>query len=143
CQARTYRHLRGSVLTPQAIGAPLYTIGHQDREPLNLAGNCGHYRAGMVGVLARLIALRRAEVTGEGDWVDVAVHECQAGCRDRQTTHLTMAAYTGLAVGRLSASEFRMGAGVRSCRDGYVNIMGAANRLPRLLRLIGRADLLE
>ena len=36
-----------------------------------------------------------------------------------------------------------MGAGVRSCRDGYVNIMGAANRLPRLLRLIGRADLLE
>src|SRR4029453_19558822 len=65
------------------------------------------------------------------------------GVRDRQQTYVTMAEYTGLAVGRLSATELRVGAGVRSCRDGYVNVMGAANRLPRLLRLIGRADLLE
>jgi crotonobetainyl-CoA:carnitine CoA-transferase CaiB-like acyl-CoA transferase len=142
-QTGPYRDYRGSELTLQAIGGPLYTNGHQDREPLKLAGHYAHYHAGMVAALATLLALRRAEATGEGDWVDVAVHECQAGCRDRQTTYLTMAAYTGLAVGRLSATELRMGTGIRSCRDGYVNIMGAANRLPRLLRLIGRADLLE
>jgi crotonobetainyl-CoA:carnitine CoA-transferase CaiB-like acyl-CoA transferase len=89
------------------------------------------------------MALRRAEASGAGDWIDLAVHECQAGCRDRQTVNLTIAAYTGLAVGRQGSSVFRMGAGVRSCQDGYVNIMGAANRLPRLLRLIGREDLLD
>jgi len=142
-QTGPYRHYRGSELTLQAIGGPLYTNGHQDREPLKLAGHYAHYHAGAVAALATLIALRRAEASGEGDWIDVAVHECQAGCRDRQSMHLTIAAYTGLAVRRLSATEVRMGAGVRSCRDGYVNIMGAANRLPRLLRLIGRADLLE
>jgi len=142
-QTGPYRDYRGSELTLQAIGGPLYTNGHQDREPLKLAGHYAHYHAGIVAALATLIALRRAEATGEGDWIDVAVHECQAGCRDRQSMHLTIAAYTGLAVRRLSAAEFRMGTGVRSCRDGYVNIMGAANRLPRLLRLIGRADLLE
>ena len=96
----------------------------------------------MVAAVATLMALGRAEASGEGDWIDVSVYECQAGCRDRQSTNLTIAAYTGMSVGR-GPSIWRMGTGVRPCRDGYVNIMGAANRLPRLLRLIGREDLLD
>jgi len=140
-QTGPYRDYRGSELTLQAMGGPLYTNGHQDREPLKLAGHYAHYHAGSVAALATLMALRRAEASGAGDWIDVAVYECQAGCRDRQVVNLTIAAYTGLAVKRLSATEFRMGAGVRPCRDGYVNIMGGANRLPRLVHLIGRADL--
>jgi crotonobetainyl-CoA:carnitine CoA-transferase CaiB-like acyl-CoA transferase len=142
-QTGPYRDYRGSELTMQAIGGPLYTNGHQDREPLKLAGHFAHYHAGLVAALATLMALRRAEASGEGDWIDLALHECQAGCRDRQVMNLVIAAYTGLSVGRLGASVLRMGAGVRSCRDGYINIMGAANRLPRLLRLIGRADLID
>jgi len=141
-QTGPYRDYRSSELTLQAIGGPLYTNGHQDREPLKLAGHYAHYHAGLTAALATLMALRRAEASGEGDWIDIAIHECQAGCRDRQSTNLTIAAYTGLAVGRLGTAVFRMGAGVRPCRDGYVNVMGGANRLPRLLRLIGREDLM-
>lgn len=142
-QTGPYRDYLGSELTLQAIGGPLYTNGHQDRQPLKLAGHFAHYHAGIVAALAALLALRRAEASGEGDWIDLAIHECQAGCRDRQTVNLTIAAYTGMAVGRLSQAERRLGAGVQACQDGYVNIMGAANRLPRLLRLIGRADLID
>ena len=142
-QTGPYRHYRGSELTLQAIGGPLYTNGHQDREPLKLAGHYAHYHAGIVAALASLMALHRAEASGEGDWIDLALHECQAGCRDRQTVNLTIAAYTGLSLRRLGAAVAPMGAGMRVCGDGYVNIMGAGNRLPRLLRLIGRADLLE
>lgn len=142
-QSGPYRDYRGSELTLQAIGGPLYANGHQDREPLKLAGHFAHYHAGIVAALGTLMALRRAEASGQGNWIDLAVHECQAGCRDRQTVNLTIASYTGLAVGRLGSAVFRMGAGVRSCQDGYVNIMGAQNRLPRLLRLIGREDLLD
>ncbi len=142
-QTGPYRDYLGSELTLQAIGGPLYTNGHQDREPLKLAGHFAHYHAGIVAALASLMALRRAETSGAGDWIDLAVHECQAGCRDRQSVNLTIAAYTGLPVKRQASSVFRMGAGVRSCQDGYVNIMGAANRLPRLLRLIGREDLVD
>ncbi len=141
-QSGPYRDYRGSELTLQAMGGPLITNGHEDREPLKLAGHYAHYHAGMVAAVATLMALRRAEASGEGDWIDVSVYECQAGCRDRQSTNLTIAAYTGMSVGR-GPSGWRMGAGVRPCRDGYVNIMGAANRLPRLLRLIGREDLLD
>jgi crotonobetainyl-CoA:carnitine CoA-transferase CaiB-like acyl-CoA transferase len=127
-QTGPYRDYRGSELTLQAIGGPLYTNGHQDREPLKLAGHYAHYHAGLTAALATLMALRRAEASGEGDWIDIAIHECQAGCRDRQSTNLPIAAYTGLAVGRLGTAVFRMGAGVRPCRDGYVNVMGGANR---------------
>jgi crotonobetainyl-CoA:carnitine CoA-transferase CaiB-like acyl-CoA transferase len=142
-QTGPYRDYRGSELIAQAIGGPLYANGHRDREPLKLAGHYAHYHAGAVAALASLMALRRAEASGEGDWIDVSLQECQAGCRDRQSVYLTIAAYTGLATGRLGTTALRMGAGVRPCRDGYVNIMGGANRLPRLLRLIGRPDLLE
>ncbi len=141
-QTGPYRDYRGSEFTLQAIGGPLYTNGHQDREPLKLAGHYAHYHAGLTAALATLMALRRAEASSEGDWIDIALHECQAGCRDRQSTNLTIAAYTGLAVGRLGTAVFRMGAGVRPCNDGYVNVMGGWNRLPRLLRLIGREDLI-
>ena len=142
-QTGPYRDYRGSELTLQAIGGPMYTNGIQDREPLKLAGHYAHYHAGLVAALASLMALRRADANGEGDWVDVAVHETQAGCRDRQSMNVTIAAYTGLSMGRLRSLASRLGAGVRPCRDGYVNIMGAANRLPRLLRMIGREDLID
>ena len=142
-QTGPYRDYRASELTLQAMGGPLCANGHQDREPLKLAGHYAEYHAGCVAALAILVALRRAERSGDGDWIDLALHECQAGCRDRQTVFLTMASYSGLAVGRLGSAPRRIGAGVRRCVDGYVNIMGAGNRLARLLRMIGREDVLE
>ena len=78
-----------------------------------------------------MMALRRAESTGIGDWIDVAVHECQAGCRDRRTIQITAASYTGKCGGRLRTVQRTFGIGVRRCADGYVNIMGAGiKRLP-------------
>ncbi|MEE9254081.1 MAG: CoA transferase, partial [Pseudomonadales bacterium] len=142
-QSGPYRDYRASELTLQAMSGPLCANGHQDREPLKLAGHYAQSHAGCVAALATLIALRRAEGSGQGDWIDIALHECQAGCRDRQTVFLTMASYSGMPVGRLGSAPRRIGAGVRPCVDGYVNIMGAANRLPRLLRMIGREDVLE
>ena len=82
-QTGPYKDYRGSELTLQAIGGPLYANGRQDREPLKLAGHYAHYHSGIVTALAVLMALRRAEASGEGDWIDIDIQECQAGCRDR------------------------------------------------------------
>ena len=142
-QTGPYRHYRGSELTLQAMGGALYTNGHETLEPLKLAGHFAHYHAALMLAFAALAAVRRAEATGEGDWIDLSVYECQAGCRDRQCMNVTMAGYSGLSVGRARSSIVRLGAGVRACADGYVNIMGAATRLPKLLTLIGRADLID
>ena len=142
-QTGPYRDYRGSELTLQAFGGALYTNGHETREPLKLAGHFANYHGALMLTFAALTALRRAEVDGEGDWIDLSLYECQAGCRDRQCMYVTMAGYCGVSMGRAQSSVVRLGAGVRECADGYVNIMGAATRLPKLLTLIGRPDLIE
>ena len=143
-QTGPYRDYRGSELTLQAIGGPLVTNGHAEREPLKLGGHYAHYHAGIAAALAALLALFRAESTSAGDWIDLAVYECQAGCRDRRVIQLTIAAYTGLSGGRLAHVQRSLGIGVRRCADGYVNIMGAGvARLPRLLTMIGETQAAE
>jgi crotonobetainyl-CoA:carnitine CoA-transferase CaiB-like acyl-CoA transferase len=141
-QSGPYRDYRGSDLTLQAIGGPLDVTGHRDREPLKLAGNFASHHAGLTAALAIMLARYRVERGGEGDHIDISIYECQAGSRDRRTTNLTVAAYTGIAPRRSGSTAPRLGAGVRACADGFVNLMGAGNRLPSLLKLIGRDDLI-
>jgi len=47
-QTGPYRDYRASELTLQAMGGPLCANGHQDREPLKLAGHYAEYHAGLV-----------------------------------------------------------------------------------------------
>ena len=142
-QTGPYRNFRGSELTLQAIGGALYTNGHETREPLKLAGHFAHYHGALMLAFATLTAIRRAEACSHGDWIDLSIYECQAACRDRQCMYVTIAGYSGQSTGRARSSIVRLGAGVRACADGYVNIMGAATRLPKLLALIGRSDLID
>ncbi len=144
-QTGPYRDYRGTELTLQAIGGPLHQTGNRDREPLKLAGHYAHYHAGISAALAAmLIRLRveRGDPTG-GDYVDLSIHECQNGCRDRRVIHLTAAAYSGTSPKRANVTTQRVGAGVRVCEDGFVNITGTGPRLPKLLKLIDREDLLD
>ena len=143
-QTGPYRNYRGSELTLQAIGGPLHATGAADREPLKVAGHFAHYHAGATAALAMLMALRRtARDRQAGEWIDISVYRCQAGCRDRRTVHLTAASYSGFASGRARPGSRWVGFGVYPCADGFVNVMGAGTRLPRLLEWIGRRDLLE
>ena len=140
-QTGPYSSYQGSEITLQAIGGPLHSNGFHEREPLKLGGQYAHYHAGITAALATLMALRQAASTEKGDWIDISVYECQAGCRDRRSIQLTIAAYTGMAGGRLRNTTRGFGIGVRKCADGYVNIMGAGiKRLPRLLQMIGQSE---
>ncbi len=143
-QTGPYRHYRGSELTMQAIGGPLHATGAADREPIKVAGHYASYHAGATAALAILLALRRAALGQQaGDWIDISIYRCQVGCRDRRTIHLVAAEYSGIAPGRAHPTRRQVGFGIYPCADGFVNVMGAGTRLPRLLRWIGREDLLE
>ncbi len=140
-QTGPYRDYRASEITLQAMGGPMHLNGHESREPLKLAGNIAQYHGGAVALFAVLQALWRVEHGGPGDHLDVALYECQAGNRDRRTINLTATAYTG-KVARRGGTDVFVGSGVRACADGHINISGNAARLPNLLRMIGREDLL-
>ena len=149
-QEGPYAPYRGSELALQAIGGPLHATGNAAREPLKLAGHYAAYHAGATAALAILLALRRSEsasapsrAQAAGDWLDISIYRCQAGCRDRRTIQLTSAAYSGINPGRAVKGGRRVGFGIYPCADGHVNIMGAGTRLPRLLKWIGAKSLLD
>jgi len=140
-QTGPYRDLRGSEITLEAIGGPMLLNGHIEREPLKLGGHNAYYHAGVAAAFAAMLARFRVERGGPGDHIDLAVYECQAGCRDRRTIYLTAAAYTG-ATAKRGGTDIRMGYGVRECKDGHVIVVAAGQRVPMLLAWIGREDLI-
>ncbi len=141
-QTGPYRRYRGSEITLQALGGPMHMTGHASLGPLKHAGHFAGYHAGIIAAFAATLVRLRVEAGGQGDWIDVAVAECQASSRDRRSAALLAASYAGVG-GARGATALRVGAGVRPCADGYVNVFGAGPRLPGLLRLIDRADLLD
>jgi crotonobetainyl-CoA:carnitine CoA-transferase CaiB-like acyl-CoA transferase len=138
-QSGPYRDYLGTEITLQAIGGPLRNTGHGEKEPLKLGGNVAHYHAGVTTAFAVMAAQLRAELGGEGDYIDISVQQCQAGFRDRRTIFLTAASYTGTARNR-PVPGTRLATGVRECRDGYVNVLAGRN-IDSLLILIERPDL--
>ena len=136
-----YRDYLGSEITLQALGGPLLLTGHRSREPLKFAGHVAHYSAGAAAALAILLVRYRVEAGGPGDYIDLAVYECQAGFRDRRVVDLTGAAYAGYPMRRRSGGRLPA-SGVRPTMDGYINLFGFGARLPGFLALIGREDLI-
>jgi len=143
-QTGPYRLYRGSEITMQAIGGPLHATGAADREPIKVAGHYASYHAGAMAAFAILLALKRIEQDRlAGDWIDISIYRCQVGCRDRRTIQLVAAEYSGVSPGRALPTRRLVGFGMYPCADGFVNIVGAGNRMPRLMRWVGREDLLE
>ena len=136
-----YRDYLGSEITLQAMGGPLLLTGHRSREPLKFAGHVAHYSAGGTAALAILLARYRVEAGGAGDYIDLAVYECQAGFRDRRVVDLTGAAYAGVTMRRRTGGQMPA-SGIRPAMDGYINLHGFGARLPGFLALIGREDLI-
>ena len=142
-QTGPWRDYQGSEITLQAMGGPLHTNGSPHREPIKSGGYVAHYHAGIATAYAALMARFRVELGGEGDHIDQAVYEAQAGFRDRRTVYLTGASYTGFAATRQPAGA-RVANGVRPAQDGYVNIYaGGTKHFIPFLDVIGRPDLKE
>jgi CoA:oxalate CoA-transferase len=141
-QTGPYRDLLASEIVESAMGGPLNITGHAEHEPLKLAGTVIQYHAGAVAAYATTLALLRAEDDAQGDWIDISIYETQCANRDRRVIYLLGHAYTG-EIGRRQMAVYRPLSGVREAKDGYVNIVGSGRRLPSLLRMMGREDLLE
>lgn len=141
-QTGPYVGLRQSDIVAQAMGGPMLWTGSAEREPLKLGGSLAHHHAGAALALAVMMAVYRAEATGEGDHIDLAIYEAQAASRDRSAPYLQNHIYNGMEP-RRQAAGVSVGSGVRPCLDGYVNINATGPRLPSFLRMIGREDLLS
>lgn len=140
-QTGPYAGLAATDIVLQAMGGAMHATGHAAREPLRLGGTYAEWHAGLAAALAMLMAVHRAEQTGRGDWIDLSIYETQAGGKDRRQLALLGYAYSGLVL-RRPDTAYAICSGGRPCADGYINMLGNGPRLPAVLRMIGRADLL-
>ncbi len=140
-QTGPYAQLRASDLILQAMGGAMYATGHADREPLRLGGNFAEWHAGIAAAFAIVMAALRAEATGRGDHIDLSIYETQAAGKDRRQLNLLAYSYAA-TIARRRETAFAVCSGVRPCADGFINLLGQ-QRLPELMRLVGREDLAE
>ena len=121
-QTGPYAQYESSDLIALATGGFMYLGGYSDSPPLAAYGDQALLGAGMYGAVSAMIALTAAELSGEGEHIDVSMQEC-----------MTMAMETAVQffdlegkVRKRNADEQRYaGTGVYACQDGYIYAMFA------------------
>ncbi len=138
-QTGPYAGWRGSDLTVVAMSGNLWCTGDADRAPVRCAMPVSHYHAGIeaaVGVVFALLARRR---TGQGQHVDVALHEAMVA---PNVGSGAMAAMSTKFRGQRSGAAIRLGESMQReiwpCKDGWVSfaMRGGPARIPGLIAMV-------
>jgi benzylsuccinate CoA-transferase BbsE subunit len=115
-----YAHHEAGDLVCLAMGGLLYLGGYVDGPPVQ-AGQQQAYAAGnLFGAVASMLAVTAAEVTGEGQHVDVSVQESVVMGLENAAQFQDL---EGRVRRRTGGRQWRAGAGVFPCADGYVYLL--------------------
>ena len=136
-----YRDWQGTDLTLLAMGN-MQGSGDVDHEPLKTAGHHPTYYAGYVAALATSMGLMTAELTGEGEHLDISIFEAHTHSVDGRLGRTLAYQYNGRLVGRAGMAG-AIGSGIFPCADGYFGLNAGAGLVNRMIRMVGREDLLE
>jgi len=120
-----YANWKANDLISQAMGGLMTLTGLPERAPLKLYGEQTCYIAGLHAVSAVLVAYWHKLRTGEGQFVDVSVHECIA-----HTLESAIQVYT--AEGDVRSRQPRAseaGVGMYPCKDGEVFIFATSGMI--------------
>jgi len=120
-----YAGWKANDLISQAMGGFMTLTGLPERAPLKLHGEQTCYIAGLHAASATLLAYWHAVRTGEGQHVDVSVHECIA-----HTLESAIQVYTsegGIRTRQPRASE--AGVGLYPCNDGEIFIFATSGMI--------------
>ena len=142
-QTGPYRDYKSEDIVAYAMGGAMHATGIPDREPAKLGLNVILYQAGAVAALSSMVALTKADLQGEGDYVDVSILDTQMGSQDRRSVGLVAYQYTGEVLFKRAAPGSRPGSGIFPAADGYVSIAGFGIRFPAILDMIGQSELMQ
>ncbi|MCL4439723.1 MAG: CoA transferase [Firmicutes bacterium] len=122
-QTGLYKDYPFSDLTLMAMGGMLFLAGTDDDKPALAPDKQSFFQADLYAALASMVALFHADVTSEGQFIDVSIQEAVA-------TALENAIQTYDLEGsiRRGSSAVEAGRGVYNCQDGSVYIMAAMGR---------------
>ncbi len=112
-----YSHYAASDLVCLALGGLLSLAGEPDEPPLHAAAEQAYAAGSLFAAVASMLALTHAELTGEGQLVDVSVQEAVTMALENAAQFYHQ---EGTVRRRLGFEQRQAGYGVYHCADGYV-----------------------
>lgn len=119
-QTGPYAQFAGEDLVGLAMGGLLYLGGYPDAAPTRVYGEQAFLGASMYGAVASMLALTEAELTGDGQHVDVSMQECMVMAMETAVQYYDL---EGTVRKRYAGQQRFAGTGVFECRDGYIYMM--------------------
>ncbi|GBD22431.1 Succinyl-CoA:(R)-benzylsuccinate CoA-transferase subunit BbsE [bacterium HR29] len=138
-QRGPYAGWEATNLTAFAAGGIHSLTGHPSRPPLQTGGSQALYLGGLHGFAAAITAYFGALVHGEGDWIDLAIQEIQAGMLE---LYGPRSEYEGGPSPR-TGNHVRAVWGLYPCADGYAGVCALERQVPALFALVGDPALEE
>jgi CoA:oxalate CoA-transferase len=131
-------------ITVQAMGGILSTTGEENGGPVRPGASYGDIAAGLFLCTAMLAALHQRDVTGQGQFVDIGMLDCQVTVQENAFARYLNTGETPSALGARHPENtpfqtFRT-------RDGYVALAlkgGLTDQWPLFCTLIGRTDIID
>ena len=141
-QTGPYRDYGAREINLYAMGGLMYITGDPEREPLHMAARLAQYGAGQNAFAGTLGALLHRDITGIGQYVDVAISEYLATILENA---LSQYSYTGSNFRRTGNRGYGRAAwGPYPCQDGYVGVIaGPDHKWPEMAELMGIAELAD
>lgn len=139
-----YRDYKMTEIVAYAMGGVMQATGMPDREPIKLALTVQQCFAGNVAATATLGAFIGAQLHGEGQQLDLAIMEIEAGNQDRGVSNLAAYQYSGDPTFRRQRENIRsiLPNGVFPTSDGYVQFAGTQPTWwERVCLMMGRPEL--
>ncbi|MBI3965899.1 MAG: CoA transferase, partial [Chloroflexi bacterium] len=135
-----YRDLPGLDMIVQAMSGAMYLNGLEGEPPLKLGVSLADYSAGLYGAIGALLALYHRKVTGEGQYVDVALFDSMISLLETSVAEWVTTGHEPPRTG--NARPHAAPTGAYPTTDGHVYLSGATNALwGRLLQVMERPDL--
>lgn len=116
-QTGPYSQFEGEDLTGLALGGLLYLGGYPDSAPTRVYGEQAFLGASLYGAVAAMLALTDAEMTGEGQHVDISMQECMVMAMETAVQFYDL---EGTVRKRYAGEQRFAGTGVFACSDGYI-----------------------
>ncbi|MFP1633580.1 CaiB/BaiF CoA transferase family protein [Zhengella sp. ZM62] len=124
----------------QAMAGMMSITGEPGREPQKAGVAISDIFTGLYSVIAIQAALRHAERTGEGQWIDMALFDTQAGILGNQNLNYLVSGVPPKQMGNahMNIAPYE----VFPVRDGHVIIaVGNDGQFQRFCKLLGASDL--
>lgn len=117
-QTGPWRDYASCDMVASALGGLMNVCGWPDRQPVRMAGSQAYHLASLQAAAATLVATYHRIMTGEGQHVDVSMHESVPICLMVSVPIYTK---TGQILKRTGDQHDAAATGIFACKDGYVD----------------------